>query len=319
VLDYPEYEVLFGVADPSDPALGEIRRLIEAFPGRRLRLVMVSTQDANGKVGALIDLAREARYSLLLVNDSDIRVPPDYLRRIVGALEDPTVGVVTCLYRATSDHWPGRWEALGIATDFAPSVLVAPLVGVREFGLGSTLLFRAEDLKAIGGFAALSGYIADDYQLARRITELGRRVVLSRLVVETCLSGRTWGEVWRHQLRWARTIRVSRGAYLGLPLSNASLWSLVALAAGEWRAALALLWLRLAAGLVTGVSVLGSRDAGRLFWLMPLRDLWGFAVWLAGLMGNTVDWRGARMRLNREGKIEENRSGTSAGGEALLK
>jgi ceramide glucosyltransferase len=303
VLDYPEYEVLFGVADPSDPAVPEIRKLIRSFPERRLRLVMVSTHAANGKVGALADLAREARYPLLLVNDSDIHVPPDYLRRIVGPLEDPGVGMVTCLYRAGSDHWPGRWEALGIATDFAPGVLVAPLVGVREFGLGSTLLFLAADLRAIGGFAALADYIADDYQLARRITELGRKVVLSRLVVTTWLSGRTWGEVWRHQVRWARTIRVSRGAYLGLPLSNASLWALAALAAGAWWAALPLLGLRIVAGLVTAVGVLGSRDAARLFWLMPLRDLWGFAVWLWGLAGDTVEWRGERLRLGRDGRI----------------
>ncbi|MFB3777786.1 MAG: ceramide glucosyltransferase, partial [Bryobacteraceae bacterium] len=205
LLDYPEYEVLFGVADPSDPAVGEIRRLIESYPEHPLRLVTVSTQAANGKVGALLDLAKEARYPLLLVNDSDIHVPPDYLRRIVPPLEDPAAGMVTCLYRAASDDWPGRWEALGIATDFAAGVLVAPLVGVREFGLGSTLLFRAADLEAIGGFAALADYIADDYQLARRITGLGRRVELSRLVVTTWLSGRTWGEVWRHQARWART------------------------------------------------------------------------------------------------------------------
>ena len=303
VLDYPEYEVLFGVSDPSDPAVPEIRMLIEAFPERGLRLIQVSTPAANGKVGALIDLAREARYPLLLVNDSDIHVPPDYLRRIVGPLEDPSVGMVTCLYRARSDHWPGRWEALGIATDFAPSVLVAPMVGVREFGLGSTMLFRATDLGAIGGFEALADYIADDYQLARRITELGRRVVLSRLAVETCIAGRTWREVWRRQVRWARTIRVSRGAYLGLPLSNASLWSLVAFATGAWWAALPLVALRILVGLVVGAGILGSREAERHFYLMPLRDLWGFGVWLCGLAGNTVEWRGARLRFSRDGRI----------------
>ena len=165
------------------------------------------------------------------------------------------------------------------------------------------MLFRAADLRAIGGFEALADYIADDYQLARRITELGRRVVLSRLVVETCLAGRTWGEVWRHQVRWARTIRVSRGAYLGLPLSNASLWSLVALATGAWWAALPLVALRILAGLVVGAGVLDSRETVRHFYLMPLRDLWGFAVWLCGLAGNSVEWRGARLRLSRDGRI----------------
>jgi ceramide glucosyltransferase len=302
--DYPEYEILFGVSNPSDPAIGEIRRLMEEFPGRKIRLVCASSEAANAKVGVLIELGKEARYPLLLVNDSDIRVPSDYLRRIVGPLEDPAVGLVTCLYSAVSDHWPGRWEALGIATDFAPSVLVAPLVGVREFGLGSTLLFRAADLLAIGGFEALTDYIADDYQLARRITGLGRRVVLSKLAVETCLTGRTWGDVWRHQVRWARTIRVSRGGgYAGLPLANASLWALVALVAGAWWAALPLLVLRLAAGLTVGAGILGSRETLRYFYLIPLRDLWGFAVWLCGLAGNTVEWRTSHLRLARDGRI----------------
>ena len=304
-LDYPEYEVLFGVSDPADQALAEIKSLIEAFPERRLRLVHASTRAPNGKVGVLADLVKEARYPTLLVNDSDIRVPSDYLRRVVGPLEEASVGMVTCLYRARSDYWPGRWEALGIATDFAPGVLVAPLVGVREFGLGSTLLFRRADLEAIGGFDALADYIADDYQLAKRITGLGRRVVLSRLAVETSVTGRTWGQVWRRQVRWARTIRVSRGAYLGLPLSNASLWALAALLAGAWWVALPLVALRMVVGLVAGVGILGDRSVVRRFCLMPFRDLWGFAVWLFGLAGSTVEWRGLRLRLTRDGRILE--------------
>ena len=302
--DYPDFEILFGVADPCDPAVAEIRRLMAEFPERSIRLVSSTTQAANGKVGVLIDLAEEARYPLLLVSDSDIRVPGDYLRRIVAPLEDQSVGLVTCLYGATSDHWPGRWEAIGIATDFAPSVLTAQLVRVRGFGLGATLLFRAADLRAIGGFASLADYIADDYQLGRRIAGLGKRVVLPRLAVETCLTGRTWGEVWRHQVRWARTIRVSQGAgYAGLCLANASLWALVALLAGAWWAALPLVALRLLTGLVVGAGVLGRREVWQYCYLMPVRDLWGFSVWLCGLFGDTVEWRGARLRLARDGRI----------------
>lgn len=302
LLDYPEYEVLIGLADPADPAAEEARRLAAEYPDR-VRLVRVSTPAPNGKVGALIDLAQAARHRLLLVNDSDIRVTPDYLRRLAGWIEDPEVGLVTCLYRAAARHWPGRWEALGIATDFAPSVLVAPFAGVVEFGLGSTLLFRREDLAAAGGFEALAGYLADDYQLGKRITRLGRKVVLARLAVETCLSGSSWAEVWRHQVRWARTIRVSRGAYLGLPVTNASLWALAAFAAGAWWAGAGLLALRLASGLLSGWAVLKSPDVARYAAWMPLRDLWGFAVWIWGLWGDTVEWRGQRLRLTRDGRI----------------
>ena len=301
---YPEFEILFGVADPADPAIPEIERLMAEFPQRQIRMVRDSQAAANPKVGVLIGLAKEARYPLLLVSDSDIRVPNDYLRSIVGPLDDPATGLVTCLYSGVSDHWPGRWEAIGIATDFAPSVLVAPWVGVREFGLGSTLLFRGEDLKDIGGFESLADYIADDYQLARRLTGLGRRVVLARLAVETSLEGRTWGGIWRHQVRWARTIRVSRrGGYAGLPLSNGSVWALVAFLAGAWWAALPLLALRILAGVTVGAGILGSRETARYFYLIPPRDLWGFAVWLCGLAGSTIEWRGRRLRLARDGRI----------------
>ena len=303
--DYPEFEIVFGAADASDPAVEEVRRVMAEFPQSRIRLVCGASEAANRKAGVLVELAKAARYPLLLVNDSDVRVPQGYLRRIVSPLEDPEVGLVTCLYRGWSEHWPGRWEALGIATDFAPSVLVAPLVGVREFGMGATLLFRAEDLRAIGGFEALADYIADDYQLACRIARLGRRVVMSKVVVETGLAGRCWSEVWRHQVRWARTIRVSRpGGYAGLVLSNASLWALVAALAGAWWAALVLLGLRMLVGLVVGVGILHSREVRRTFLLIPLRDLWGAAVWLCGLFGNTVEWRGTRLRLTPDGRID---------------
>ena len=128
----------------------------------------------------LADLESHAKYPLRVVNDSDILVERDYLRRVLAPLKDQRVGLVTCLYRAAAAHWPGRWEAIGIATDFAPSVLVAPLFGVNEFGLGSTLAFRVEQLQQIGGFAAVANYIADDYQLGKRISGLGLKVHFRR-------------------------------------------------------------------------------------------------------------------------------------------
>ncbi|MCX6624272.1 MAG: glycosyltransferase, partial [Acidobacteria bacterium] len=168
--NYPEFEILFGVNDPRDPSLAEIERLQQEYPNLAIRLVRTNPQAANGKVGTLIELARLARHPVWLVNDSDIEVPPDYLRRVVSPLARPDVGIVTCLYRALPSSLAGAWESLGIAVDFMPSVLVARLVGVREFGLGATLVFRAADLQRVGGFEALADFIADDYQLARNIT-----------------------------------------------------------------------------------------------------------------------------------------------------
>lgn len=301
--DYSDYEILFGVCDPADPAIAAIERLAEEFPGRDIRLLRVATSAPNGKSGVLEELARAARHPVLVVNDSDIHVPRDYLRRVVSPLADPQVGVVTCLYRAHAESLPGRLEAVGVAADFTPGVLVAPLVGVSEFGLGATLAFRAADLERIGGFAALADYLADDYQLSRRIRGLGLRVVISKLPVETRLGDRTWREVWRHQLRWARTARVSRGGgYLGLPVTHATVWSAVLAAAGRWGLAAALFLMRMAAGLAAA-AVLEDRRTRRDFYLIPLRDLASMPLWLAGLFGSHVEWRGHRLRLDRTGRL----------------
>jgi ceramide glucosyltransferase len=302
--EYPQYEILFGVGRANDPAADDIRRLIAEFPARHIRLIVTSTKMPNAKVGVLADLAAQARYPLLLIDDSDIKVAPGYLRQVTALLDRPRTGLVTCLYRAHSENWPGRWEALGVATEFAPSVLVARMLGSVEFALGSTMLLRAEDLRRIGGFAAIGNYLADDYQLGRRISALGRRVVFAPAIVETHLGGATWGEVWRHQLRWSRAIRVSRpGGYYGYLVTHATFWSLVAIAAGAWPAGVAALSIRLLAGIWVGWGVLRDPSALRRAGWIPFRDLWGFAIWVCGLAGNTVEWRGARMRLSPEGVI----------------
>jgi ceramide glucosyltransferase len=241
---------------------------------------------------------------VLLVNDSDIAVEPPYLKQVVAGLADPRVGMVTCLYRASGDTAPARWEALGVATDFAPGVLVAPLVGIDGFALGSTMAFRREQLDAIGGFAAIRDYLADDYQLGMRIAGLGYRTMLAPVVVETHLGGDTWGDVWRHQLRWSRTIRVSRRAgYCGYLATQASFWAIVAACAAQWWPAGIALAARLATAWLVGGAVLGDRTVRLRLWLVPIRDLWGFAVWIAGLVGDSVQWRDQKLHLSPDGRI----------------
>jgi len=303
--DYPApIEILFGAADANDPCLDEIDKLKREFPDLDIRLFHSTTNAPNAKVGVLIDLARQARHGLLLVNDSDIIVPQGYLRKVTAPLDDSQIGIVTTLYRATSYSLPGRWEALGIAIDFAPSVLVAPLVGIREFGLGATLVFRREDLEAIGGFEIFADYLADDYQLARHITQLGKRSHMSEVVVETSIGDNTWAGVWQHQVRWARTIRVSRGdGYFGLPVTHTGLWIFLALLAGAWPLASALAIIRWITALLAGAFVLRSPIAQNAFWLAPVWDLWAFLVWIAGLSGSTVVWRDGVLKLTRDGKL----------------
>jgi ceramide glucosyltransferase len=295
------YELLCGVGSLNDPAVAVIRELSGKFPN--IRVVECRTKTPNGKVGVLMDLAAQARYPILVVNDADIRVEPDYLARVTAPLNDSRVGLVTCLYRPNGSTFAARFEGLGVSTDFAPSTLIARAVGVDEFAMGSTMVFRRADLERIGGFAAVADYLADDYQLGARIHALGLKCVLSDVIVETHLGG-GWRDVWQHQVRWARTIRVSKfGGYLGLPITNATLWAAIAAATGEWRIGLALIAIRMMMAIEAGWFVMRSRDVLRLFWAIPLRDLFGMAVWCAGLVGNTVIWRGRKLRLDREGRI----------------
>jgi len=302
--DYPVFEILFGVRDENDAAAEQVRRLRREIPDASIRLIVGGADTPNGKVGVLMELARHARYQVWVVNDSDIKVTPDYLGEVVAPLEDSHIGVVTCLYRVKAHTAPAAWEALGIATDFMPSTLVAQLIGVREFGFGSTLAFRADDLGRVGGFAALADYIADDYQLARRITRLGRRALLSTYIVETALGDASWAGVWRHQLRWARTIRASKGAgYAGLLIAHAGVWIAIAAAMSAWLPAAVLLTARMASAWVTGALVLCSSTGRRLWWLAPCWDLYAFCIWAASYAGRQVRWRDRLLRIDRAGRI----------------
>jgi ceramide glucosyltransferase len=301
---HPQFEVLFGARDANDPAALEVARLQAERPQAAIGLVTGAFEAPNGKVGLLIELSRRARYPLRVVNDSDIKVDSGYLSAVTAPLADPRIGVVTCLYRVKAHKLQAAWEALGIMTDFMPSTMVAQLIGVREFGLGSTLAFRGEDLEKAGGFASFADYLADDYQLAKRITALGKRVVLSTYVVETTLGDATWLGVWRHQLRWARTIRLSKGAgYLGLPITQAGLWILIALSGGSLTVAGLLAALRIASALAAGGLVLRSPFAVRFCWLAPLWDLYSFAIWVTSYCGRTVRWRDRKLTIGPNGRI----------------
>jgi ceramide glucosyltransferase len=238
----------------------------------------------------------------MLVNDGDILVEPGYLGRVLSLLENDAVGLATCLYRGRGTSLAAKAEALGIATEFAPSVLVARLLSSTGFALGSTMAFRRRELDAIGGFAAIREYLADDYQLGARIAALGKRIAMSDSVVETNLGAGSWRDVWKHQVRWSRTIRISRPAgYFGYLVTQATVWCIAAAILGHPAVALTGLAVRLAAA-ASAMRALKVNDQAA-FAVVPLRDLFGFAVWCAGLAGNEVEWRGTRFRLLRDGRM----------------
>lgn len=310
--DYPgEYEIIFGVSEANDPAVEIVKRLQQEFPQRQIQLVVCSERlGVNVKVSNLVQMLRVARYDCLIVNDSDIRVDSDYLRRVVSPLSDPDVGMVTCLYRGVASATFGSClESLGISTDFAAGVLVARFVeGGIHFGLGSTLVFWRRVLQAIGGFESLVDYLADDYELGKRISDLGRRIVLSELVVATFLPPYTVKQFLQHQLRWARSIRDSRrGGYLGLALTFGLPWAILAALANYkqiwlWGLLAAVIVLRLAVALVVGLKILRDRQVLSWLFMLPLRDFVAMLVWVVSFGGNTIDWRGDTFTL-RNGKL----------------
>jgi ceramide glucosyltransferase len=309
--DYPEYEIVFGVSDPDDPAVAAVEKLQQEFPERAIRLLVCPNQlGANVKVSNLAQMLQTAGYGHLIVNDSDIRVEPDYLRRVIAPLGEQHVGMVTCLYRGLAEPRLGsRLESLGISTDFCAGVLAArQLEGGLRFGLGSTLAFRRADLERVGGFRAMVDFLADDYELGRRIAGLGLEVVLSGVVVETHLPAYDLRGFLAHQMRWARGVRDSRmGGYVGLACTFGLMWALLNLIAEHaapwsWAVLAQVALLRLAVALAVGKSALQDRNLLTYVWLLPVRDLIAVGVWVASFFGHTVTWRGDRFEL-RNGRL----------------
>jgi len=322
--DYPQYEIIFGVSDAADPAAGIVEQLQQEFPDRTIRLVVCrETLGPNVKVSNLAQMVPASRFQFLIVNDSDIRVESDYLRRVVAPLAAGHVGMVTCLYRGIAAATLGsKLEAIGIGTDFCPGVLVAQqLERGLHFGLGSTLAFRRADLERIGGFEALVDFLADDYELGRRISALPKKVVLSDVIVETHLPEYDLIGFLNHQLRWFRGMRDARyRGYIGLVSTFGVTWALLALlfaggAPWSWAVLGAVFLLRTAVALVFSRAVLQDEDLAEQLWLVPLRDLIAVGVWIASFTGHTVVWREQRFEL-KNGRLLALRSQCFRGDDA---
>jgi ceramide glucosyltransferase len=315
-----EFELLFGVSSLDDPVVDAVRALEAEFPEKAIRLVACPERlGANGKVSTLAQLTRHARYEVLVINDSDITVGPHYLERVVSCLvpgpqdeDKPPVGLVTALYRGRAHGTlASRLEALGIATDFIPGVLLSKLIeGGLHYGLGSTLAVRREALEKAGGLLALVDQLADDYEMGARVARAGYRVALSPEVVETSVPAYGWRGFFDHQLRWLRTVRDARpGGYVGLIFTHGLVWALAnVLASGLSPVSLWLLglsfFLHLAQAMTVGAEVLGDHEVLANLWLLPLRDVVAMGLWVAGFAGDTIVWRGERFAL-KDGRLEK--------------
>jgi ceramide glucosyltransferase len=310
--DYPgAIQVLFGVDSADDPVCNVVRQLIAEHPADRARLVVCAEAlGANAKVSKLAQLDRLSEHGVIVVSDADVRVPPDFLANAVSALRDPAVGLVHCFYRLANPATPAmQWEAVAINADFWSQVLQAQSLKPIDFALGAVMITRRTELAASGGFDALVDYLADDYQLGNRIARRGKRIVVCPVVVECWSPPMTWGEVWRHQLRWARTIRVCQPLpYFFSILSNATLWPLLWFVVRPQFVTLgvfaACLLVRIATARFHQRRL--GRSAGSIaaWWFVPLKDMLQLPLWALAFLGRHVEWRGQRYRVQPGGKLE---------------
>ncbi len=312
-LDYAALQIVFGVQDPGDPAIRVVRRLQSRFPGRDIALVVDPAQHgANRKVSNLINMMPAARHDFLVIADSDLVCAPDYLTCIIAAAEATGTGLVTTLYAGLPARaaLPARLGATQITHLFLPGALLARAMGRRDC-LGATMALRRETLAAIGGLHALVNHLADDNALGRLVTGLGLDVRLADTVPLTVVGEATLAALFRHELRWARTIRVLvPGPFAASALQYPIAWAILALllSTGAWWAWVVTL---LAWAMRTGAARVVDRALSRRLppdppgvamatpiWLLPLRDLMSVAVMIASYAGRGVDWRGHRMRAD---------------------
>ncbi len=303
-------QILFGVASAVDPVCEVVRRLLGQFPGRDAQLVVCGPLlGANLKVSKLAQLEALAKHDLLVISDADVLVPPDFLANAVAPLSWSEVGLVNCFYRlANTSNAAMRWEAVAVNADFWSQVLQSASLKPLDFALGAAMLTRRELVRAMGGFAALADCLADDYQLGHRIAARGHRIELSPVVVECWSEALAWSEVWRHQLRWARTIRVCQPVpYFFSILSNPTLWPLIWLAVfpGVFSAAFFGVCLVIRMALALDLQRRLTRGPVPLLWawLAPVKDVLQAGLWALAFLGTKVEWRGEKMRLRRDGTL----------------
>lgn len=307
--DYPEFELLFGVLDAKDPCVALVERLKAEFPKTPIRLLIASPVGHNPKSSILDLLAREARHEVLVISDSDIRVTPDYLQRVVAPLSAEGVGLVTCLYQSHPPrHLAGFFEALYLNCSFQPSAVVASRMRGVRYGFGATLALRREDLHRAGGYAAIADYLADDYQVASRMVDLGLQIQLSDYIVSNMMSPGSFAESWGRELRWARGIRVSAPLqYPGLLLTFTTPLALLLLLSSRLAP-----WAIAAAGVAVAIRwAVGWSVLRRLGWpqprrdvlWLPVRDCFSAGAWCCGAVGRKITWRGERFMLRSDGRL----------------
>ena len=312
VQDYPEYEVLFGVHRPDDLAVAVAEKIIAEFSGRISARLIVTGESPipNAKAFSLNRLVREARYDLLVMSDSDVRVTPNLLSHLAQELQDDRVGLISCPYRAVPGKslW-SRLEAIGMNTELLGGVMVARMIEGMRFALGCTVAVRRSVLEDMGGFSYLQEFLAEDFVIGQRAAELGHGVLFSSYVIEHRIGSQSMMHNLGHRMRWARSTRRSRplgywGQIFTYPLPLALL--LCAAYPAAWPVLFLTLFLRGGAALATARSIVHDPVTQKQWWLLPVQDVIGFFIWISGFVGDKIVWRDRKCTVLRDGRLHVN-------------
>jgi ceramide glucosyltransferase len=306
--DHPNVQLVLGANDTKDSALPVADALIRGIPAADIALVVgAPIRGSNLKVANLENMLPAARHDILVISDSDMRVDRGYLGAVAAPLRDPAIGLVTCLYKGVSTG--GKWSQLGalhINFGFLPSALVAAALGIDLGCFGATIALRRDTLRRIGGFVSVRDELADDQRIGKAVRALGLAVVLSRYVVEARVSEPSFAELWRHELRWARTVRtITPAGFIGSVLTHVvAIAALGAAGTGFGLTSSIFLGISLllrwaTAGVIA--SALGLAANG--LWLLPMRDTLSFAVFVASFFGRTVFWRDQLFQVEPSGRM----------------
>jgi ceramide glucosyltransferase len=300
-------QLLCGIRDPDDPAKVVVARLKAEFPDQDTVLVTDPRRyGRNAKISNLINMIGFARHDTLVLADSDIITPPDWLACLLTLLNEPGIGAVSCFYAGEGASGWAQIAAMGITYQFLPNAIFGAATGLAHPCFGSTIAFHRQLLEEIGGFPAFQDSLADDFDVGRAVRRAGYRLAYPSLMVSHRCTEQSFGELWAHELRWARTIRtVDPFGHWGSMVTHALPWGLLAtVLLGFSSAGLACLATIIAARLFLKVRMdhITGMAAGPV-WLLPVRDLLSFAVFVASLFGGTVEWKGERLRIGKHGAI----------------
>ena len=310
--DYPEYEVLFGVHRRDDPAVGVAEKIISEFSGRiSARLVITGESPIpNAKAFSLNRMVREAKYDVLVMSDSDVRVTPSLLSHLAQELQDDHIGLISCPYRAVPGKslW-SRLEAIGMNTELLGGVMVARMIEGMRFALGCTVAVRRNVLEDMGGFSYLQEFLAEDFVIGQRTAELGHGVLFSSYVIEHRIGSQNMMPNLGHRMRWARSTRRSRplgywGQIFTYPLPLALL--LCAVCPAAWPVLFLTMILRVAAALATARRIVHDPVTQKQWWLLPVQDVMGFFIWISGFVGDKIVWRDRKCTVMRDGRLHVN-------------